>query len=47
MFIGGGDGWVNGMKMVKWYKLPVIHQISTRDVIYNMMTIANTALWYI
>ena len=31
------------LKEVKRYKLQVIRQISTKDVTYNMMTIANTA----
>ena len=34
------------MKVVKKCKLPVI-RLSTRDVMYNMMTIVSTALWYI
>ena len=35
------------MKVVKRYKFPVIRQISTRDVMYNMINIINTALRYI
>ena len=34
----GGVGKGNWMKAVKWYKLPV-----TRNVIYNMTNIINTA----
>ena len=33
-------------KVVKRYKLTVIRQISTGDVMYNTMTIVNTAVWY-
>ena len=32
------------MKVIKRYKLPVIRQINTRHVMYNMMTIVNTAV---
>ena len=35
------------MKVVKRYKLPVIRQISTRDVMYNIMNITNAAVCYI
>lgn len=31
-------------KAVKRYKLSVVRKISTRDVVYNMMTIADTAV---
>ena len=31
----------------KTYKLPAIRQINSRDAMYNMMTIANTTVWYI
>ena len=41
----GGRG--NRMKVVKSYKLPVIRQIHTRDVMHNMTAIVNTAVWYI
>ena len=37
----------NWMKVIKRCKFPVIRQVSTGDVMYNMMTVANTALWYI
>lgn len=30
--------------MVKREKLPVIKYIKTRDIIYNMLTIANSAI---
>ena len=33
--------------MVKSYKLPALRQISTRDVMCNMITIVNTAVLYI
>ena len=32
------------MKAVKRYKLPVIRKIGTRDVMYYMINIVNTAL---
>ena len=41
---GGGEQRVNWMKAVKRYKLSVIRQISTRDVIYNI-NIINTAVY--
>ena len=44
---GGGVGKGNWRKVVQRYKLPVIREISPRDVMYNMMTIVNTAVWYI
>ena len=34
------------MKVVKRYKLPVTRKICTRDVIYDMITIINTAERY-
>ena len=37
---------VVGIKGGQWYKLPVIRQVRMRDVMYNMMVIAN-AVWYI
>lgn len=37
-------GKQNLKKVIKWYKLPVIRSISTRDVIYSVMTIVNTAV---
>ena len=37
----------NWMKALKGYKLPVIRSISMRDVMYNMINIINTALYYI
>ena len=44
-----GRGWGRGnwMKAVKMYKLPVIRQISTRDIMCNMINIINTAICYI
>ena len=36
-----GDGRKYWRKVVKRYKLSVIRYISTRDVMYNMMTITN------
>ena len=36
---GGRENW---RKVVKMYKLQVRKKISTRDVIYNIMTIINT-----
>ena len=33
------------MKVVKRNKLPVIRELSTRDVMYNMKSIVNTAVW--
>ena len=41
--VGGGKRG-ECMKALKRYKLPVIRQISTRDVMYNMINIINTAL---
>ena len=41
--MGGGGDW---RKIVKRYKLTVIRYISTRDVMYNMMTVVNTAVRY-
>lgn len=32
----------NGETLVKEYKLPVLRQISYRDLIYNIVTIMNT-----
>ena len=29
------------------YKFPVIRQISSGEIMYNMITIASTAIWYI
>ena len=40
---GGGKG--NWKKLVKSYKLPVIREISTLDVNYNVIDIINTALY--
>ena len=34
-----GKGKEDWRKVVKWYKLPVIREISTRYVIYNMIHI--------
>lgn len=35
------------MKAVKRYRLHVIKQVSNRDVMYNMISIINTAVCYI
>ena len=35
------------MKVDKRYDHPVTRQISTRDVMYNMMATVNTAVWEI
>ena len=35
------------MKAVKSYKVPVIRSIKTRDVLYSMISIINTAVSYI
>ena len=35
------------MLAVKMYKLSVIRHISTGDVMYNMPTLVNTAVWHI
>ena len=43
----GSRGRENRMKVVKRYKLPVIREISTRDVTYNMINIINIAACYI
>ena len=32
------------MKVVKRYKLPVIRQMSTRGIMYNMINIINTTV---
>ena len=37
----------NPRQVVERHKLSVIRQISTRDVIYNLMTRANTAVGYV
>ena len=41
--MGGKRG--NWMKGVKGYKLPVIESVSTRDVMYSMVTLVHTAVW--
>ena len=43
----GGEGGGNQMEVVKSCKLPVIRQISTREVMYKMTNIINTAVHYI
>ena len=40
----GGGNW---MKAVKMYKLSVIRYIGTKDVMYDMINIMNTAVCYI
>ena len=45
---GEGIGRIEEVGMgVKRYKCPVIRQISTRDIVYNMRTIVNTVAWCI
>ena len=34
------------MKVIKKYKLSVIRKISTRDAMYNILNIINTAVYY-
>ena len=41
---GGGKG--NWIKAVKRYKLPVIKEVSTSNVMYNMINTINTAICY-
>ena len=43
----GSERRGNWMKAIKEYKLAVIKQISTRDVMYNMINRINTAVCYI
>lgn len=47
LVVGGGAGglwkWV---KVVKWYKLPVIRWVSSGGVMYNMGTIVGNAALY-
>ena len=33
------------MKVVKRYRFPIVRQISTKDIVYNMMTIQLTLLY--
>ena len=40
----GGGGRGSLMRVVKRHKLPVTRYISTRDVMYNMINIMNTAV---
>ena len=42
----GGEERKNWMKTVKRYNLPVIKEISTRNIMYNMINIVNTAVLY-
>ena len=35
------------MKAVKSYKLPVMRQVSIRDIMYKMINLINTAIYYI
>ena len=39
-----GEGRGNWIKAVKRYQRPLIRQISTRDVKYNMIKIINTGV---
>ena len=34
------------MKVVKRHRLLVIRKISTKDVMYNIMTLVNSTVWY-
>ena len=43
MVTRGGGNW---RKIVKWYRLSVIREISSRHAIYSMMTITNTTIWF-
>ena len=40
----GARQWVKWLKVVKMYKFPVI---ISGDIMYNIMTIVNDAVWYI
>ena len=42
-----GEWRGNWRKVVIRCKLPIVRQLSTKDVLYNMMTTANTAVRYI
>ena len=41
-----GRGLGHWMQAVKRYKLPVIRQISTRDIMHNMINIINSAIYH-
>ena len=43
----GEWAWGKIVKGVKGHKLPIIRWISSGDIMYNMMTIANGDVWYI
>jgi len=46
--VGARCGWWGvgkWMKKVKRFKYPIIKEISSRDIIYNMVTIVNTVLY--
>lgn len=42
----GGRDMENCRKVVEMYKLPVIRQIKTGNIAYNMMSRTNTVVWY-
>lgn len=42
--MGGGVNW---KKIYKKYKTSITRLITTRDVMCNMRTMVNTAIWYI
>ena len=41
MVTSGKGNWI---KVVKSYKLPVIRYVNSRDALYNMMSVVNTAI---
>lgn len=43
---GGSRVRENWMKIVERYKLPIIREINTRDVKYNMVNIINNGIYY-
>ena len=43
---GGKRGGLLQVKVVKRYKLPIIRLISSGDIRYNMVTIANSTILY-
>lgn len=38
----GSERWRNWIKVVRRYKLPIIRQISSGNIMYSMITILNT-----
>ena len=49
VLVNRGGVWGNGKldEDSQKYKLPVIREMSTRDVMYNMINIINTAVCYL